>query len=866
VVATILLLALTVVLFSSIFAFVTSFPSPPAQNANQFQATLLYNSAGTLIVGLNITHLAGPLVPGNGMIYLKSASRPGDCPFTNPATVDQGIPGTIWNLGQTWSQPFTAFPGCSSYAGDAVPDNVTVFIVSQSNLIFSVVLPGQTISTPPIISAAWTYPSQPSVGHWYQVLASISGNLGTNKPTVNGVPGEQSGAQKMQFNATSQDWQYTILAGNTTAAGTQVGFITVTNLTGVSITSAITVTIVAVPNLPLSVGVVLSVSPPVPSTAETVEGLVNYYGPLASAPLSVIFYANETSPTPSNVWSSPAQGGLTVTGSAGGPNTVTAYSLTTWTFSNTKAIYTVTAHATVTGVGSVNGVYSFSVNDPAITVTPTQGPVGSTVTVSGTGFAASTATTLKFDNVAVATCTSGTLTTDTAGTFSCSFKVPSGTSGTTVSSSVASVVQASATFTVTTPTIAISPTQGPAGSVYTVTGSGFTVSAGATVSFKGSLQTPTGGSDCSFVGTAITTDGSGGFVCTFLVPSVAAGADSVIGTDVTTGLTSTKTFTVTTPVLTLSPTKGDVGQLLTATGTGFTVNSPIGFTVGGVPANSTCTSSTTGSFTCSVQIPSVAAGAQTTVATDGSGDTGSASVTVYADPTVAVTPVGPFYYDKGQTATTLTATTTYSGPNSATVEWYSSPISTCASTSTDTGHGGATYTPSTSTVGTNYYCAVVSDSGVPSYTYASNPVEVVVNTALTAPAAPTVAGSAPGPWTVTGTTPSTGTPTFSYQWMVSVNGGTYVAATQCTTNSGSGVGGSSPVTCNIPSGTLSASNTYAFKLMVTDSATTPESTTSSASSTFAGVPFDPAASTTGAGWYAGVPISATVVFRSESTP
>jgi len=36
VVATILLLALTVTLFASIFAFVTSFPSPPAQNSNQF--------------------------------------------------------------------------------------------------------------------------------------------------------------------------------------------------------------------------------------------------------------------------------------------------------------------------------------------------------------------------------------------------------------------------------------------------------------------------------------------------------------------------------------------------------------------------------------------------------------------------------------------------------------------------------------------------------------------------------------------------------------------------------------------------------------------------------------------------------------
>ena len=76
------------------------------------------------------------------------------------------------------------------------------------------------------------------------------------------------------------------------------------------------------------------------------------------------------------------------------------------------------------------------------------------------------------------------------------------------------------TFTVTTVHIGVAPTTGVAGSGYTVTGSGFSVSSSATVSFNGVAQTPTGCTDGSFASTTITTDGTGGFVCTFNVPTI----------------------------------------------------------------------------------------------------------------------------------------------------------------------------------------------------------------------------------------------------------------------------------------------------------------------------------------------------------
>jgi hypothetical protein len=61
------------------------------------------------------------------------------------------------------------------------------------------------------------------------------------------------------------------------------------------------------------------------------------------------------------------------------------------------------------------------------------------------------------------------------------------------------------------------------------------------------------------------------------------------------------------------------------------------------------------------------------------------------------------------------------------VEWYCmSPTSSCTSSSTDTGVSGLSFTPSTFSLGTAYYVAVVFDSGAPSCCGPSNLVKVDV--------------------------------------------------------------------------------------------------------------------------------------------
>src|SRR5690242_5637212 len=77
VIATILLLALTVTLFASIFFFVNTFPSPPPQENNQFTSSLTYSGAsGNTISTVQITHLAGPPIPGADLVYITSSAHP----------------------------------------------------------------------------------------------------------------------------------------------------------------------------------------------------------------------------------------------------------------------------------------------------------------------------------------------------------------------------------------------------------------------------------------------------------------------------------------------------------------------------------------------------------------------------------------------------------------------------------------------------------------------------------------------------------------------------------------------------------------------------------------------------------------------
>jgi len=365
VVATILLLALTVTLFASIFAFVTSFPSPPAQNSNQFQASLVIASNQSYITTIKILHLAGPSVSKLGLVYLKSANHPSDPEFQNAIPVAWGINNaSTWNLGVTWTWnfPVSTLPHAK--------DNITIYVVYSSQLLYSVVLPGQFLSTPPTIVATWTVAASPIIGSGFTVYATISGNLGSDKAYINlgGVPGQSGNTVAMLYNNSLSLWQFTVNAGNTsgTPAGSYFGIINVTGAYGQTAVASVPVNIVTNPTgaPPLSVAVAMSSAPPMMGGGVgggvSLIAFVTYNGAAQKAPLNVSFFANETSPTPVAFFAGFGPKALTISG----PGTQTAVSTTRWVIPakpDSPAVYTLVASATVGGTLSAQGNLTFSV-------------------------------------------------------------------------------------------------------------------------------------------------------------------------------------------------------------------------------------------------------------------------------------------------------------------------------------------------------------------------------------------------------------------------------------------------------------------------------------------------------------------------
>ncbi|MGA8543297.1 MAG: IPT/TIG domain-containing protein [Thermoplasmata archaeon] len=308
----------------------------------------------------------------------------------------------------------------------------------------------------------------------------------------------------------------------------------------------------------------------------------------------------------------------------------------TGAFSCTFSVPSGTSGTTVTAtdVGGQDATGTFTLTTPSITGTPGQGPVGATVTVSGTGFSVSTAlASLVFDGVTISSCTSGSLTTGATGAFSCVFKAPSGTSGTTVTATDAGGQDATGVFTVTTPAISATPGQGPIGATVTVAGTGFSISTAlASLVFDGvTVSTCTSGS--------LTTSATGTFSCTFSVPSGTFGT-SVVATDAG-GQPAFGTFTVTAPAIVVSPTQGPLGTIVTVSGTGFSVSTTLtalvfdGVTISSCTAGSLVTGPL-GAFSCAIAVPSGSSGTDV-VATDTGGQVATTlfSVTV---PTISVTP------------------------------------------------------------------------------------------------------------------------------------------------------------------------------------------------------------------------------------
>jgi uncharacterized repeat protein (TIGR02543 family) len=142
-------------------------------------------------------------------------------------------------------------------------------------------------------------------------------------------------------------------------------------------------------------------------------------------------------------------------------------------------------HTVTVTQGSNSPTATFTVN-PKITLAPSSGSSGVSVTVAGSGFAGSSAVTVNYDAVPQTT-TPSTVTTNTSGSFSCSFTVPTSTAGAHTVRASQGASSATATYQlVPLYTISFNATGLASGTSWNVTLNGNTQSStNETVTFNG---------------------------------------------------------------------------------------------------------------------------------------------------------------------------------------------------------------------------------------------------------------------------------------------------------------------------------------------------------------------------------------------
>jgi hypothetical protein len=250
------------------------------------------------------------------------------------------------------------------------------------------------------------------------------------------------------------------------------------------------------------------------------------------------------------------------------------------------------------GGASLGATYSII---PKMTLSASTGAVGSSITVSGTGFASSSTLSFFIDSTAISMSAS----TNSAGNFSnVAVVIPATYGGAhTLMVQDGSSNSLTADFTVTA-AMTIGPTTGPVDTAVGITGNGFLASHAITFTYDGVGVSPTSGS--------LTSDAGGSFSTNFKVPASSSGSHVITVSDGTNSISANFTVVATASI---GPTSGPVATTITASGSGFKGNGKITITYNSVQVG-TATANATGSFTTTFTILSASTGSHSMVITD----------------------------------------------------------------------------------------------------------------------------------------------------------------------------------------------------------------------------------------------------------
>lgn len=284
-------------------------------------------------------------------------------------------------------------------------------------------------------------------------------------------------------------------------------------------------------------------------------------------------------------------------------------------------------------------------------LSPSSGPAGTSVVITGSDFPASTAIVFKFDTTTI-TPTSGN-TTYANGTLLSSITIPStATVGAHTITVIVGTSERTATFTVTASAAlgALQPATGPPGTLVAISGTNFPASTAIVFKFDTATLTPTG---------SASTGPAGGFASIITIPATATAGSHAITVTVGT-ITKTATFTVTGASATLNPltpASGPPSTTVSISGSHFAASTALVFqfdTTTLTPTGSTSTDSS-GNFTSTITVPSSASvGAHTITVTAGSTtDTATFTVTEAATTTPPTTNIPLSLNQSGDTIGSL---------------------------------------------------------------------------------------------------------------------------------------------------------------------------------------------------------------------
>ena len=386
--------------------------------------------------------------------------------------------------------------------------------------------------------------------------------------------------------------------------------------------------------------------------------------------LTFPIYAQAQSPQIASIspTSGPVGTQITITGTGFGATAGTAS--VNWTnaaiqsWSNTQVVATVGAGTTTGGVRVVNGgvtsnAVTFTLPNPQMaSISPTSGPVGTQITITGTGFGATAGTaSVNWTNATIQSWTDTQVgATVGAGTTTGGVRVVNG-----------GVTSNAVTFTLPNPQIAsISPTSGPVGTQITITGTGFGATAGT--------------ASVNWTNAAIQSWSDTQVVVTVGAGTTTGGVRVVNG-----GVTSNAvTFTLPNPqIASISPTSGPVGTQITITGTNFG-------TTGTVTFNGTTATPTSWTAT-SIVVP-VPAGASTGNVVVTVSGLASNGVNFTFIPTPSITSLSPASGPVGTSVTITgtnfgtTGTVTFNGTTATPTSWTATSIVATVPTGATTGN------------------------------------------------------------------------------------------------------------------------------------------------------------------------------------